>query len=396
MCWETNAQEGCDGRGNVYLTDGTWGGEVFLYTRACCHEERGNRGVEVTFRGGNTVTVEAVEAFFNGEEDITALWTINTQENAILVAQADAYNATTSGWVTVVVQIVDDLFFKRILVSWIYNTVFVAALKVDVDVVRTNLDSTGLFPVNVAGRVAVFVLNHNGVAQFFHNRNVEAAVFANHWRNFFANDEAVVTHDENGPVFFEVMEETAEVVVGLTIGVNDEFLIFFFVGVFPWFKGFAHVPKLVTSAVYVVKVGEDNIIVALISNVVQAICLPLAVKVPRWNKYIANEVCFFATDKAYWWYWATSLGDFWVDSSWVPEHIVGGIESVGNPHTYHGAIFSKFEHLVAAAAWLGFFFLGNIVNDTSYHFAVFNNNDWFFCLFVLVNSYAVVLAFFVL
>lgn len=111
MCRETNTQEGCDGWGYVNLADGTWGGEVFFHTRTSCHEEWRYGSVEVTFRGGKAVAVETVEAFFNGEEDIAALWAINTNENAILVTQADTYDTTTSCRVTIVVQIVDDLFF---------------------------------------------------------------------------------------------------------------------------------------------------------------------------------------------------------------------------------------------------------------------------------------------
>ena len=119
------------------------------------------------------------------------------------------------------------MFFKGILVSWVYNAVFVAALEVDVDIVGTDLYSAGLFPVNVAGAVAVFVLFHHGVTELFHDRNVQTTVFTNQWWHFFPNDEAVVTDNENGPVFIKEVQETTEVIVGLTIYVYDAILYSF-------------------------------------------------------------------------------------------------------------------------------------------------------------------------
>ena len=159
--------------------------------------------------------------------------------------------------------------------------------------------SAGLFPVNVAGAVTVFVLFHHGVTELFHDRNVQTTVFTNQWWHFFPNDEAVVTDNENGPVFIKEVQETTEVIVGLTIYVYDAILIFFFVGVLPWFEGFTQVPKLVPCAVNVVQVAEHYFIATGFCQVVQAVCLPFAVVIPRWNEYVTNEVCFFPTDERY-------------------------------------------------------------------------------------------------
>ena len=153
--------------------------------------------------------MQTVEAFFDGEEDIAAFWAIDTDQHAVLIAQADADDAAASCWIAIVVEIVDDLFFQCVFICWIHDAVFVAALEVDVDVVGADLNGAGLFPVNFCGVVAVFVLLHDGVAELFHDRNVEAAVFTDQRWNVFANDEAVVRNDENGPVFVEIVQEFA-------------------------------------------------------------------------------------------------------------------------------------------------------------------------------------------
>ena len=58
---------------------------------------------------------------------------------------------------TIIVQIIDDLAFEFILIGRIYNTFWIAAFEVDVDINATLGNSCGLTPVDLTQVITVFI-----------------------------------------------------------------------------------------------------------------------------------------------------------------------------------------------------------------------------------------------
>ena len=136
--------------------------------------------------------------------------------------------------------------------------------------------------------------------------------------------------------------------------------------------------------------AEDHIVASVVGEIVQAVCLPVAVEIPGWNEDVANEVCFFTADEGYWRNRANIFNDVLIELLGVPEHIVGGIQRIGDPHAQHRTVSVQFEDLVETVCWLGFFFLRYVIDGADDGAVARNNHDWFSSAFVLVDGNGII------
>ena len=157
MCWHSYAAEHCYGWGYVNFADYTVGYVVFLDVRASCHEDWGYGGICIAMIGGDGVTVDTVEAFFVEVDDIAGVVPVKAEVSCFFLTYCQGND--TLAVPAVAVKIVDNLSFEFVLVSWVYDTMWVASLEVDVDVDTTLCNCGGLFPVDFAKAVAVFVFS---------------------------------------------------------------------------------------------------------------------------------------------------------------------------------------------------------------------------------------------
>ena len=135
--------------------------------------------------------MNAVGPFCQPVNQVAAFWAIHAQERCVFIAQ-DNGNQPLAVFVTVIIQIADDLLFQRIFVSWLDNTVFIAALEVNPDVIAAGSNSAGVGPVNLLSQIAIFVFKETGVAQVIHQFSIDAERIAKGRKFFLLNQQAVV------------------------------------------------------------------------------------------------------------------------------------------------------------------------------------------------------------
>ena len=110
--------------------------------------------------------------------DIACFRTTLTKENSILVAQSNCNNTLTSLFVAIAIETGHDFFFNFILILRIYNTMRIAALEVDVDVLFALSDCNGVFPIDFFHAVAIFVTFQSHETELFHDTTVNAHIVA--------------------------------------------------------------------------------------------------------------------------------------------------------------------------------------------------------------------------
>ena len=168
ISWHAGTEQGCHGRRNVNLTNGTFHIVVMLDAVTGSNENWRNAGAIVAFVGGETLAVFGNKVFTVHVNNVAGIWAVKAEYLCILVVECHSDDTVAVG-ISVSVKVIDDLFFYGILVFRFYDTEFIATLEVDPDIAGTNSHSLGLFPVDVAGFVAVFVFLHNGPAEFLHD-----------------------------------------------------------------------------------------------------------------------------------------------------------------------------------------------------------------------------------
>ena len=127
----TQTHAGCDGRGNVHLTDNALGGAAFLNAGASCDEDRAGGGVALTEGRSHGVVMVMLVTLSHAVDDIAALGVLaaETQRHSILATQSPSDDALAGLLVLDVVQIGDDLLLELILIGGINQTVDDSAVR---------------------------------------------------------------------------------------------------------------------------------------------------------------------------------------------------------------------------------------------------------------------------
>ncbi len=79
--------------------------------------------------------------------------------------------------IAIAIQIRNQLFFYIIFISRVYDAIFIATFKININVVATYLHSFCLAPINFLNIVAIFIFFQNSVSKFLHDRNINACHF---------------------------------------------------------------------------------------------------------------------------------------------------------------------------------------------------------------------------
>lgn len=222
--WLTVAYEVAEGWYDINVTD--WAFDVFALLEAhTCPDAESAQGI--AFVGDILKAVAVFEAvfFLKLEEDIAAVWTAHADGFHFFSGHSKGNNAFFwMLWIAIAVEVADDLLYKLIVIFWFYNTFWVAALEVDIDVGGTMVDSTGLGPVNHVHTFNAWHWNGYSVAEFFHNACIDTTKFANPWV-FVASgawNSCVVRGNANNGVFIEVIENGADVFVVYHVDFVDD------------------------------------------------------------------------------------------------------------------------------------------------------------------------------
>ena len=110
ILWHAGTEQGCNGRSNVNLTDGTFHIVIMLDTVAGSNEDWGKAGAIVAFIGGETLAVFGNEVFTVHVNNVAGEWAVETEHLRILVVECHSNDTVTVG-ISVSVKVVDDLFF---------------------------------------------------------------------------------------------------------------------------------------------------------------------------------------------------------------------------------------------------------------------------------------------
>ena len=133
VSWHWNAEQCCDSWSNVDLADDALHVFYVLNTLAASDEDWRYAGAIVATIGGQALAMFGDEMFTVHVNDIAGVWAVEANDFCILVMECHSDDAVAV-CVTISVEIVDDLFFEIVLVGWVNDAVFVAALGVDPDV----------------------------------------------------------------------------------------------------------------------------------------------------------------------------------------------------------------------------------------------------------------------
>ena len=85
-----------------------------------------------------------------------AFLTIETQYLRFFIAHSNRYDALAL-FIAVAVQITDDLRFQVIFVTWLDNTVWIAAFEIDMDMVAAIGNGSCLAVIDLPQLTAVFI-----------------------------------------------------------------------------------------------------------------------------------------------------------------------------------------------------------------------------------------------
>lgn len=167
-----------------------------------------------------------VVAFSGPIDNIAAFRATHTKKDSVFVTQRTGNDTHTGFFIMVAVQRCHDFFFKLIFIFWFDNTVRIAPLQIDINVVASVGNSFCAFPVNFMEFIAIFIIFDVSVAEFFHNTKVNASVIAEVWRLVFRANLTVVRNNENSPAFINEMQEATDIVVGLFVDAFHQCCVF--------------------------------------------------------------------------------------------------------------------------------------------------------------------------
>ncbi len=119
--------------------------------------------------------MSTIHAFIDPVNDITAFRATHANKLSLFISHAEIYNTLTCFRIAIIVQITNNLLFKIILISWIYNTCIIFTFKINIDIVPAWRYRRCLAPINLNFAAVSFILIfQNGIAQFLKDRNVNA------------------------------------------------------------------------------------------------------------------------------------------------------------------------------------------------------------------------------
>ena len=140
--------------------------------------------------------MKPVKAFIDRKDNIPAFCSPKSQNNAVLISHGNSHHTLSGCLIPVRIEIRNDLFLQIILVLRLYNSVFISSLQVDINIIASYLNRSGLFPVDLIYRISVFILLSHGVSKFFHHAQIQAAILTQDRRNIFSHKKSMIRYNK--------------------------------------------------------------------------------------------------------------------------------------------------------------------------------------------------------
>ena len=302
---------------------------------------------------------------------------------------ADCQCNNTFSMPTIIVQIIDDLAFEFILIGRIYNTFWIAAFEVDVDINATLGNSCGLTPVDLTQVITVFIFLHNGVAELFHNFDINTKWIAK-WNCRFiliCANQTMVGCNNDIPTFIKQVHEATQVSVSIYVEPFHDILEELFIIPFNMWTIFRDFPERMSSDIYVMKMGEYSFIAIFFDQRVHGVCLPFRVRFPQRSKDLICSLCRIPDHHRN----TTKLTSFFLNllkqRFWMEQHIVVRFHGIAIPHLNSGTIFSHFDQNCLTNNFNLFAFLAyGIHNVIHYDINLIKYSKWFCILLGSING----------
>ena len=319
-----------------------------------------------------------VVTFCHPEADIATFRAAIAKEHGIFISQCHCYDTLASGLAVIAIERRDDLFFKFILIFWINNAVIGTPFQIQIDVVPTVGNGTGLGPINLIGIIAIFIFLHDSETEISHNRDCATRrVPHNNMFVLWAN-LTMVRYQNNIPSFIDEIKELPNIIVSLLINHAEKIPILFFCE----FKTklpfiFKELNNHMSLKVDIMIVGEDHINIFFFDHVVQGSAVPLTNTCPVFACAVTDQFFITAANERQWRAIACIINNGLIEATWREHNITINIHGRRDPNFQMCTIFCQLNHTHIARYAIMFVITDGFINDVFFEYIIVKNIQWF-------------------
>ena len=375
--WETASKQYRNRWCYVYLANVTICLIPFLQTFTCCNKDWRCGGLFCAIAGREWIAVVIIVTFRRCKKDITSSLAAIPKENRVLLAQCQSNYAFTSLWIFITIKVRHDLFFKFILIFWIYDTAAtVFTFEVDEDIIPLLLNRSSFAPINFLSIIAIFIFNHNCVTQFFQQTSINRTTHITDQRWFmFRRYLSMVGSNNDRPAFIQIMQEGADVAVCLLINLRHPIHYILFNILITRFIACKMTDNGMFLQVNCMIVGENNFHTFIVDHMMQSTAIPISNTIPAPDhrfKAIPSRI----PNLAGCWEWPCIFQKNVMQFFWMENTIIINIIDIRKEHAQIAAIFCKVGNKhISCATFLLVAFVA-IVDDTINHLIHIHGRHW--------------------